>query len=47
MCLLRRIWAVVHALFAKKADLSVPVPHGAEGEMAGEEIMGGSTGSSG
>jgi hypothetical protein len=37
MFLLRLIRAVVRGLFAKKADLSVPVPHGSEGELVGEE----------
>ena len=37
MFLLRLIRVVVCGLFAKKADLSVPVPHGSEGELVGEE----------
>ncbi len=35
MFLLRLIWAVVHALVAERAELSVLAPHGADGRDVG------------
>jgi hypothetical protein len=34
MFLLRLIWTTARGRFAKKADLSVPAPHRAEGRLA-------------
>jgi hypothetical protein len=36
MFLPRPIWAVVRGRFAKKADLLVPVPHEADGEISAD-----------